>query len=123
MPEPTLEEFLQPYSADVRALVMETRAFILRAMPGALEIVDAPSKIIAYGTSRSYSGLVCAVAPYKTYINLMFSRGAQLPDPQGLLTGSGKRARHLKVTSPEVLQNPAALALLEAAVKLHGESR
>lgn len=122
MTEPTLEEFLQPYPETVRALVMEARAFILRAMPDALEIVDPPSKIIAYGYNRGYSGLVCAIAPQKSYVNLMFSQGAQLPDPQGLLSGAGKRARHLKIASAGVLQDAAAQALLDAAVQLHGQN-
>ena len=60
-------------------------------------MVDAPSKIITYGASAKYADLVCALAPYPNYINLMFSRGASMPDPDGLLQGTGKKARHIRV--------------------------
>lgn len=116
MPEPTLEEFLDPYSPPVRELALAARALILRAFPDALELVDAPSKIIAYGTGRKYADLVCAVAPFTAHVNLMFARGAALPDPAGLLQGTGKRARHVKLTSPADLEQSALLALLEAAL-------
>jgi hypothetical protein len=121
MPEPTLDEFLQAYPETIRALVMQTRALILRVMPDAIEMVDPPSKIVAYGFSRTYAGLVCAIAPFAGHVNLMFSRGAQLADPHGLLKGAGKRARHLKITALEDLQHPAAQALLEEALRLHAD--
>ena len=48
-------------------------------------MVDTPSKIIAYGASAKYADLVCAIAPYPKYVNLMFSRGASMPDPDGII--------------------------------------
>ena len=118
MPEPTLEEFLAPYSPPVRELTLAARALILQAFPGALELVDVPSKIIAYGRGRKYADLVCALAPFTSHVNLMFSSGASLPDPAGLLQGTGKRARHVKLTSPADLEQPALLALLEKALEI-----
>ena len=46
-----------------------------------MEMVDAPSKIIAYGASAKYADLVCAIAPYPKYVNLMFSRGREHAGP------------------------------------------
>ena len=60
-------------------------------------MVDVPSKIIAYGASAKYANLVCAIVPYQKYVNLMFSRGASMPDPDGILKGTGKKARHIRV--------------------------
>ena len=60
-------------------------------------MVDKPSKIVAYGASAKYADLVCAIAPYPKYVNLMFSRGASMPDPDGILKGTGKKARHIRV--------------------------
>lgn len=117
MPEPTFEDFLSTYSPPVREVALAARAFILRAFPDALELVDAPSKIVAYGRGHKYADLVCALAPFTAHVNLMFARGATLPDPAGLLQGSGKRARHVRLTSPADLENPALLVLLQAALK------
>ncbi|HVN55409.1 MAG TPA: DUF1801 domain-containing protein [Anaerolineaceae bacterium] len=92
---PDLDNFLSAYSPEVRELALKARAPILEVIPGAVEIVDAPSKIVAYGLGRKYADLVCAIQPQKSYVNLIFSKGASLPDPQGLLEGTGKKARSL----------------------------
>ena len=112
----TIEDFLAPYNPEVCDLVWKTRALVLAVIPQAIEQVDKPSKIIAYGFGLKYADLICAIAPYKTYVNLIFSQGAQLPDPQGLLTGTGKRARHVKIKTATDIESPGVRSLLEAAV-------
>ena len=94
-----LSAFLASYSPQVQELALALRALILRVLPSAIEQVDPPSKIIAYGSDRTYAGLICAIAPYQSRVNLMFARGAELPDPEHLLEGTGKRARHVKITA------------------------
>lgn len=118
MNETPAEEFLAAYSPEVRDLALKTRALVQEVIPTALEIVDPPSKIIAYGFSRKYADLVCAIAPYKTYINLIFSKGTELPDPEGLLTGTGKRARHVRINTVEDIQRPGVRALLKTAMEM-----
>lgn len=113
----TAEEFLAAYSPEVRELALQTRALVFESLPDAIEFVDPPSKIIAYGFSSKYADLVCAIAPYKTYVNLIFSRGAALSDPDGLLQGTGKRARHVRIGRVEDLRQPGVRALFEAAVQ------
>jgi hypothetical protein len=103
----------------VREIAARTRALVMVALPGATEQVDPPSRITAYGYNRTYKGLICAIAPQKEYVNLMFSRGAELPDPSGLLAGTGKRARHVKLKSPDDVTAPALRALLDDAVRLY----
>ena len=109
------DDFLSTYDPQVGALAGQLRILILETLPGMIEQVDPPSKIIAYGYDRTYKGLVCAIAPQKTYVNLMFSRGADLADPAGLLEGTGKRARHIKVRKQENAERPELRALLLAA--------
>lgn len=115
MAEPELESFLSNYPGEIRELFYTARSFVLSVMPNALEVVDPPSKIVAYGYGRKYADLICAIAPYTRYVNLIFSNGVKLPDPEHLLQGTGKRARHIKITQPAELQSHAARALLEAA--------
>jgi hypothetical protein len=94
-----LDAFLANYSKDIQMLVQQIREIILNELAGMQEMVDAPSKIIAYGRSPKYADLVCAIAPFSKHVNLMFSRGASLPNPDGILQGTGKKARHIKVES------------------------
>ncbi len=89
--------FIKSYPESVQLITMQLREIILSELPGSIEMVDAPSKIIAYGASAKYADLVCAIAPYPKHVNLMFSRGANMPDPDGLLQGTGKKARHIRV--------------------------
>ena len=114
----SVEEFLSSYTPQVQELVQKTRVLIQKTIPNALEFVDVPSKIIAYGYSPKYADLVCAIAPYKTYLNIIFSRGTQLPDPTQLLVGKGKRARHVKIENLQSIENPALQALINQAATL-----
>jgi hypothetical protein len=111
-----MTELLSAYSAEIQELAWQARGLILDMMPGALEQVDPSSKLIAYGYGRRYADLICAIALYKNYVNLMFSRGVELPDPEKLLVGTGKRARHVKLTTAADVANPALRALVVAAV-------
>ena len=114
-----LNEFLVSYPPQVQELALTLRALILRVLPSGIEQVDPPSKIIAYGYDCTYAGLICAIAPYKAHVNLMFAQGATLPDPEHLLEGTGKRARHVRITAHAEVENPARRTLLEtAAVRL-----
>lgn len=49
-------------------------------------------------------------------VNFIFSHGVNLPDPQGLLTGTGKRARHVKIMTATDIERLSLRALLEAAL-------
>lgn len=112
----SFDAFLEEYESGIGSLARRAKELILTAGPDLQEMVDPPSKIVAYGFSSKYRDLVCAIAPYQSHLNLMFSRGAELPDPEHLLTGTGKRARHIKASVPEDLENPGVLALLIEAV-------
>lgn len=111
-------DFISAYTPPVRELALAARDLVLQVLPGAVEQVDPPSKIIAYGFGTRYQDLVCAIAPYTSHVNLIFARGATLPDPEGLLKGTGKKARHVRIQAPEDLAAPALRSLLETAAAL-----
>ena len=68
-------------------------------------------KIIGYGVGpKKMSEHFCYIAAQRAYVNLGFYYGAVLPDPEGLLEGTGKKLRHIKVKDVEVV---AQLALRE----------
>src|SRR5580658_7647591 len=62
--------------------------------------------------------LVCAVSAYKQHVDIEFWRGSTIPDPTGLLEGTGKALRHVKVHTLEDAESPALRALIHAAVLL-----
>ena len=111
----TLEAFLLNYPDAVRELARSARALILTVMPNTVEQLDPPANLIAYGLDRSYKGLICSITLHKLHINLMFAQGASLPDPQGLLQGTGKLARHVRIERLADLEAPEIRHLLETA--------
>ena len=55
------------------------------------------------------------VDTFKAHVNLGFFCGAEIPDPKGLLEGSGKLMRHVKIR-PGAALDPVALSdLINAA--------
>ena len=111
-----VEQFLAPYSTEIRDLAWKLRGLVLEVFPTAIELLDQPAKLIGYGFDHGYKGLVCGIMLHKAHVNLMFAQGTELPDPAGLLTGTGKRARHIKIQQPGDIEDSEVRALLQAAV-------
>jgi len=117
-PSPDYLRFLRPYSAATRDLALAVRAFVLRQAPGAVELIYDAYNAVAAGytfTGRASDARI-HVAVYPGWVNLGFHRGADLPDPARLLQGSGRSVRHIRISDPAGLRNPAILALLRAAL-------
>jgi hypothetical protein len=99
------------------------RAFVLESFPGAVEQVKPGWKAIMFGTGEKIYEQVVVVHPERSYINLGFSKGAELADPDGLLEGSGKSIRHVKITDSAVLKSKSLGALLKRAIAAGGMGR
>ncbi|HYP42173.1 MAG TPA: DUF1801 domain-containing protein [Chloroflexia bacterium] len=113
----TVEEFLAPFSPTVRELAMRTRELVRSTLPSGYEGVHPGRNSIIYGTSGKMVDWICYISPLKSRINLGFLRGGELPDPEGLLEGTGKLLRHVKIRQVEDIEKPAIKALLVAAVE------
>jgi hypothetical protein len=55
------------------------------------------------------------LAVHPAHVNLGFYRGASLRDPAGLLDGTGRAMRHMKLRSPADTDRPEIADLLRAA--------
>jgi hypothetical protein len=55
---------------------------------------------------------------FKSHVNVGFFYGARLDDPSGMLEGTGRRMRHVKVKPGADLNSEALSALIDAA---HGD--
>lgn len=55
------------------------------------------------------------VDAFTAHVNVGFYRGAQLADPAGLLEGSGKMMRHVKIRPATPLDETALLRLIQGA--------
>ena len=109
-------QFLSGYPAPVADLGRQLRDVVRAAMPSAAEELDRPGRVIGYGFGPGYSGLVCTIIPSKKGVKLGLVYGARLPDPNGLLEGSGKQHRFVAFTEPADLEKAGLKDLLRAAV-------
>lgn len=55
------------------------------------------------------------VAVFRAHVNVGFFQGSELADPKGLLEGTGKRMRHVKIKPGAELDSAAMAALIRAA--------
>ena len=110
------DEILDTSSSRVRDLAARTRALIRDVMPDVVEVPWTRQRVVGYGVGpKKMSEHFCHITFHKNHVNLGFNYGSELPDPEGLLLGSGKLLRHVKISSPEDLSNPALRRLLEVA--------
>ena len=101
----------------LRPIVTGLRNLVLQIDPGACEVVRLGDKAATYGVGpKKMSEGYCYVLPYKNWVNLGFYQGAHLPDPEGLLEGTGKNLRHVKIRSLDDIGQPAVQLLIQEAL-------
>ena len=114
----TPEELYNLHNPTVRPLVAGARELVVSVWPDAFEQVDAKDRMLHYGTGPRMSEQVMYIAGFTSHANLGFIKGAHLPDPHGLLDGTGKGMRHVKLRTPEDFSRPGMRELVRAATDL-----
>lgn len=96
----TVEDVLAGRPEHVRETFRALRAVILDADPDAVETPSPTENAVSYGIGpRKMKEGYAYLMPLAARVNLGFYRGVALPDPHGLLEGTGKALRHVKVTT------------------------
>ena len=88
-------------------------------MPGAVELVydKANSLVIGFCPNERASDVINSMAVYTNWVNIYFFEGDTLPDPDGVLQGSGTMVRFIRLTAASDLDRPAVKALMAEARK------
>ncbi len=73
---------------------------------------------LAFSFTDKWQEGFCHIAVYSRYANLGFQRGAEMADPAGVLKGTGKLIRHIRIASQADLKKPYLQKYLRAAIKL-----
>ncbi len=121
MPRPPAKQllaYLAPYSPQVSSLALALREVVLEEAPEAIEsLVNGYAVAIGFSfTGKPLKDGFCHIVTYTTHVNLGFNRGAQLPDPDSILQGSGKLIRHIRIRNHEDLDRPLVRRFLRAAI-------
>jgi hypothetical protein len=112
-----LRVFLAKFSPEIAARAQAVLKKMRARYPSALELVYDNYNALAIGFSPTErpSEVIFSIALYPNWINLFFLQAKGLPDPKKILQGSGKQVAHIRLTSAETLDDPAVVALMEAA--------
>jgi hypothetical protein len=119
-PAAQFSEFLSRFPPEIVALVKRCLPKLRRALPGSYQLVYdySNSLVVAFGMSeRGYEAIV-AMAIFPRWVRLYFDKS--LPDPKGLLEGSGGKVRSVTLKAASDLDHGDIHALLKAAIKHSG---
>ena len=113
-----LAPLLESHSDEVQAIFLAVRALVRDVMPDAEEALDLPDRVLAFGYGPPggvrMRGLAIGLIPHSAHVNVQLADGADLPDPAGIVEGTGKRIRHVKCRDLADVARPALRALIEA---------
>jgi hypothetical protein len=117
-PEEQLDGFIARYSPEIGALARAALAKMRARLPGAIELVYDNYNALAIGFSPTErtSDAIFSIALWPRWVSLFFLQGARLPDPNRLLKGSGKIARHIVLEDAGSLDKPAVQELIACAL-------
>ncbi|MBS1721266.1 MAG: DUF1801 domain-containing protein [Armatimonadetes bacterium] len=121
LPEPPeYAEFLAPYPAATQALARGLREKLVAMLPPCIEILwDATNTAgPSYGFTDRNADHFIHLPTYTSYVNIGFTKGTQLDDPEGRLVGFGASIRHIRLTRVADLDDPYVQGLVRQACDL-----
>ena len=119
----TVEDVLSRFDEKTVSLAEKLREFLLKNLNGIMEIPDNSVNLIGYGFGSGYKDLICVVMLSKKGIKLGLNRGSELPDPDKLLTGSGKVHRYVEIKDEATIKSPALKKLVSEALKAYKKTQ
>ncbi|MBI5153805.1 DUF1801 domain-containing protein [Candidatus Poribacteria bacterium] len=109
----TVDDYIAAQGARWRPVLEALRALVRKAAPAAGEAIKWGMPTYAQ------NGLLCYLSVTKNHVLLGFYRGVELHDPGGLLEGTGKGMRHVKVRSAADIRKRCFANWVKQAVELN----
>lgn len=115
--DPAVFEQLMGTLPPATAAIVRAADDLIRELdPGVVQVVWPQRHTIGYGVGpKKRSEHYAYLDIYDEHVNFGFNHGAALPDPRGLLEGSGARFRKPRMTSAADLAHDGVAQLLTAA--------
>lgn len=108
--DPEIDEWLRARRDDLRPFVETWFARMRKCGADVRELMHD-----GFPTACVGDAAFAYVAAFKDHVNVGFFFGAMLKDPAGLLEGTGKRGRHVKLWPGEQVDEVALGRLIDAA--------
>lgn len=117
--EKQLADFLAKFNPEIEAMAKAVRSKLQARLPGAMELVydNYNALAIGYGPSERASEAIFSIALFPRWVSLFFLQAKGLRDPEGLLQGSGKVARHIVLQRAADIDTPAFEDLIAQALE------
>lgn len=117
-PSTQLESFVCEFDPKVAKLIRACRTALRKLLPSAVEQVYDNYNFLAIGfcTTERTSDCIVSLACSAKGVALSFYFGTSLADPNGLLLGTGKQNRFIRIDSAAMLSLPEVVTLIESAV-------
>jgi hypothetical protein len=109
--------FIAKFDPAIAKLTRAARREVRKRFPTALELVydNYNALAIGYSSTERTSDVLFSIAVYARGVDLYFMYGRSLPDPKGLLQGSGRQGAFVRLDDVSVLDEPGVKALMKAA--------
>jgi hypothetical protein len=117
-PGKQLAGFIAKFEPRTQTVIRAVRRAMRKRLPAANELVwdNYNFFVIGYSPTERPSDSVVSIAAGSNGVGLSFYRGASLPDPHGILLGSGSQNRFVRLPSAKILEDPRVRALISKAV-------
>ncbi|MEO8455426.1 MAG: DUF1801 domain-containing protein [Sphingomicrobium sp.] len=114
-----LDGFIDRFTPEVVELARQLLRKMKMRLPGATIMVydNYNALAIGFGPSDKAGQAILSLAVMPRWVTLCFLYGVGLPDPDGLLSGSGNRVRHIRLHTPEAFDDPRVQALIALALE------
>jgi hypothetical protein len=110
--EPAIDKWFDEQPNELGSIARDWFALMRRCGPDIRELMHD-----GYATACVEDAPFAYVGVFKAHVNVGFFHGAALPDPAGLLEGTGRYMRHVKVKPGLALDGSALEALISAAYR------
>ena len=117
-PSSQVASFIARFDPANAKLIRACRSAMRKRLPSANELVYDNYNFLAIGYSASErpSDCVFSLAAGSNGVSLSFYYGATLPDPDGILLGSGNQNRFVRLPTVATLADPKVERLMRAAL-------
>ena len=108
--DPAIESWMMEHSGDLGSIVQHWFDVMRGCGDDVRELLHD-----GHPTACVVDAAFAYVDAFSAHVNVGFFRGAELPDPAGLLEGSGKYMRHVKLRPGSDIDGAALHDLIETA--------
>jgi hypothetical protein len=117
-PAAQITGFVGKFDPAIARVIRSCRTTLRKRFPTAIELVYDNYNFLVFGFSATErpSDCIVSLAAAASGVGLSFYYGSTIPDPDGLLLGSGSQNRFVRLPDAGTLKTPGVAALIDAAV-------